>query len=692
MLVVLAAFAPLASADTTPPYTIGNHPAKGATGVLPGTNIIVHVIDDGDGVDESTIEMTVNGNTVTPSIEGSANHYILTYDPPTDFDYLQVVDVTVNASDLSSPPNYMSDSYSFTIKEDTSPSGTMAGCPCVTKHKGIGNVESYWNQCGEYPGNTYYDEEGNRFQYITCEFTDVPSNIILAKVHSLNWGGTPGCGDGFNITIDNSQGHHASPNYNAWDPCNNGPCSEPCAYNCRCDILNWPPNENDPDTTDVCYVDVTGCGRTYFWYNATPYIVPGSNTITMRQRNASVDLGGHGWGPAYGLLFTGLNVLYEDESLPEVQYFVNEGTQCQASGGCEDADTVLINLDGHVYTASACKVSITRPGSSSNPQLNGHEVPDWDNIPPSYLMPSNNLLYDYNPNTGGSYERTRNVRAWIELDRSDLNVTNISNQTLYAKYYNTINATVLNNIGNVSSNTTGFNVTLYADDTKIDAQHVTNISAGESKEVSFTWKPDYEGSYVLSVLADIENVALETDETNNLKTKTVNVTTAPGPLWQSQSSNVSSIPVGGAIELRARGNSSVGLDYAVLHTDETGTWKECTDYGSPMVMGSLDSFSFTHTSDTDWNNQTMENLSVSKDNVTLLWVEDNNIALNKPASASSWRPTRPPEYGNDGNDGTFWESEEHSEWGWWQVDLEEISNVVKIRIVSLGHGEEWEPC
>jgi len=104
--------------DTTPPYTAGHDPAPNATDVPPDTNIVVHVKDDGTGVNQSTIVMKVEGTEVAPTITGDKYDYTLTYDPPTDFDYGQVVDVTVDAKDLNATPNAMpTDSYSFTIKE-----------------------------------------------------------------------------------------------------------------------------------------------------------------------------------------------------------------------------------------------------------------------------------------------------------------------------------------------------------------------------------------------------------------------------------------------------------------------------------------------------------------------------------------------------------------------------------------------
>ncbi|MFH1459036.1 MAG: hypothetical protein ABIG64_01500, partial [Candidatus Omnitrophota bacterium] len=87
--------------DTTPPYTDGHVPAKNASGISTDSNIIVHVKDDGAGVDVSSIEMVVNGVTVSPVITGTPADYILTYNPSADFITGQTVFVTINAMDLA---------------------------------------------------------------------------------------------------------------------------------------------------------------------------------------------------------------------------------------------------------------------------------------------------------------------------------------------------------------------------------------------------------------------------------------------------------------------------------------------------------------------------------------------------------------------------------------------------------------
>ena len=108
-------------ADITPPYTSGHNPQKYSTSVAPNTNIAVHIRDTSTGVDQSTIEMRVEGSLVSPTITGTPYDYTVTYDPPVDFDYEQVVNVTIDVSDLKSPPNVMNqESYNFTIESEAS--------------------------------------------------------------------------------------------------------------------------------------------------------------------------------------------------------------------------------------------------------------------------------------------------------------------------------------------------------------------------------------------------------------------------------------------------------------------------------------------------------------------------------------------------------------------------------------------
>lgn len=108
------------------PYTSGHIPAKGATDISPKTNIVLHVKDSGAGVDQSSIELTVGGSAVTPVITGDVNDYTVTYSPPADFAWGELVNVTVDAADLAG--NIMKqDSYSFTILSSDNESPVTSG-------------------------------------------------------------------------------------------------------------------------------------------------------------------------------------------------------------------------------------------------------------------------------------------------------------------------------------------------------------------------------------------------------------------------------------------------------------------------------------------------------------------------------------------------------------------------------------
>ena len=87
--------------DTTAPYTDGHVPADGAANIARDASIVMHVKDDGVGVDINSIVMKVNGVTVSPDITGTPADYTVTYDPSADFSYGQVISVTVDASDLA---------------------------------------------------------------------------------------------------------------------------------------------------------------------------------------------------------------------------------------------------------------------------------------------------------------------------------------------------------------------------------------------------------------------------------------------------------------------------------------------------------------------------------------------------------------------------------------------------------------
>ena len=218
--------------DSTPPYTTGHSPAKGSTSVPPGINIVVHVRDNGAGVDQASIVMRVEGAVVTPSITGSIYDYSLTYNPPSDFGYLQIVDVTVNAQDLAAVPNVMSqDSYSFTIQDESSgsnnapiasagadqdlstisivildgsgsydPDGdpityswTQMGGPSVSLSSSTASQPTFTPPADGIYGFSLYISDGM--------LTSTADTVLISVDTSLEGGGFPGGGDGDGETV-----------------------------------------------------------------------------------------------------------------------------------------------------------------------------------------------------------------------------------------------------------------------------------------------------------------------------------------------------------------------------------------------------------------------------------------------------------------------------------------------------------
>ncbi|MBI2839992.1 MAG: IPT/TIG domain-containing protein [Acidobacteria bacterium] len=103
--------------DTTPPVSSSHNPDKNAVNVPVNASISLHIEDGGDGVDSTKIAMHVDGAQAAPSLTGTASDYVLLYDAPADFQAGQIVEVTVRASDLHSPPNQMEETYTFSISQ-----------------------------------------------------------------------------------------------------------------------------------------------------------------------------------------------------------------------------------------------------------------------------------------------------------------------------------------------------------------------------------------------------------------------------------------------------------------------------------------------------------------------------------------------------------------------------------------------
>ena len=256
-----------------------------------------------------------------------------------------------------------------------------AGCPFCNWYNGTVHGGIYIDVKG------HYDNAGATQTEI---FENVPDGRRIVRFYPGIWLGSPSPGrvTYWNITIN---GH--ADGYNFTEP-------ESLPF-CDWDI---PPEDG---TGEHCTVSCTGYGQCSVTYNASLYIVTGNNTITF-WTSEQID--------QFALL-----VVYENESMPEMQYWIKEG---HVYLGPDDApyyvdfaetpNTGPIEPD-LISSAEHFTYGCPRPpGKYADeggcwPCLNGNyiDAPNitynneyakvsyhWTNIPPSYISsPSNRFLY-----------------------------------------------------------------------------------------------------------------------------------------------------------------------------------------------------------------------------------------------------------------------------------------------------------
>jgi len=104
--------------DHDPPYITLRMPGKNEVGVPFNTEIVICIKDDIAGVDSDSLKMTVAEEAITPSLSGTPNEINLSYIDPKGYRPGQEIEVTVEAADLSNPPNVMEkDTYRFFVQE-----------------------------------------------------------------------------------------------------------------------------------------------------------------------------------------------------------------------------------------------------------------------------------------------------------------------------------------------------------------------------------------------------------------------------------------------------------------------------------------------------------------------------------------------------------------------------------------------
>ena len=435
----------------------------------------------------------------------------------------------------------------FSIMPVIAPGDPGAGCTCDTKL--YGTIE----------GGVYLEQQGwAQFNSMTKTFNNVPSGIKEARVYTGFWQGSPGKGGYFNITVNG----YTTDTYRACDPC---PQATGCApyQPCRCDALNASPGvgtcPNQACIDNLAYNQnfdrvnmhdyIVGCGVQFVSFNATPYITPGTNTITARTQPCA-DCCRGGWdGRIYVIA---LLVVYEDETMPEITYWVNEGALYLEKGsdcdGPEDHLYASKYFNGsHVTPCTKVKLwSLGWPHDINTSDSTGGwtklnncylGIPDitesyaggynevllrWNNILCSCLDSTSNFLQYYDPEP--LYER-----AFAEVlivqgpgsNKPDLTVTDIKFPTVMRPGQSyTITATVENH-GDAAAGP--FNVSLVAEkggtnyySSKV---HRTGLGIDASTDVDFTGVNLPAGCYNFTAVADCDGQVDESNENNNERTE-----------------------------------------------------------------------------------------------------------------------------------------------------------------------------
>ena len=413
-----------------------------------------------------------------------------------------------------------------------------AGCTADTKFYGTIH------------GGIYFEQKGwAQFNEMTQTF-DVPSGTIkLARVYTGFWEGSPGKGGYFNITIQNATGgSYTTDTYKACDPCPNATnCSVDGYQDERCDALNDTINSPWNDDLDKANMHdyIVGCGVQFVSFNATPYITTGTNTITVRGEPCP-DCYRGGWdGRIYVIA---LLVVYENSSMPEITYWINEGAlYLEAGSDCDGPQDHLYasKYFNGTHVSNPMRVKLWSLGwphvinatvSPAYMKLNGNNIgiPDiteshgggyyevllrWNNISTSYVDTSNLLeYYDPEPLYERAFVETLIVQGYVGLD---LQVTDIQFPTMMRpdKDY-TITAKVANygdedaGAFNVSLEVERGGSTYYSSKKNVSG----GLNAGAYTTVNFTNVNLPAGCYNFTVIADCDNNVKEGDEQNNQKT------------------------------------------------------------------------------------------------------------------------------------------------------------------------------
>jgi hypothetical protein len=363
-----------------------------------------------------------------------------------------------------------------------------AGCPYDNWYNGTINGGIYFEIKGHYTGVG---------ETLNETFEGVPDGRRIVRLYPGVWLGSPQEDRVTNFTIT-INGH--TDTYSFTDT--RSSCMDPSL----CVIVDEP----------ECNADYTGCGVVSISYNASPYVVTGTNYINVSTSNEQ-------------LYHIALLVIYENAGMSEMQYWIKEGHEypdadfslyfnetvntgpidpdnieslkfwtlgyphCVRSAEWPTLNENYINACDYVYSYDAG--GEVYEGSPSPSGKEFEVLYRWDNISSDYITSSSNHF---------RYPTLGNDRLMVPVlvlnygapKLPDLNVSCIiinpgdtrGNDIVrvYVNESNNISAVVWNN-GSASAG--AFDVCFDADGVKIGCVEMEGLAAGANTTVSIDWIP-----------------------------------------------------------------------------------------------------------------------------------------------------------------------------------------------------------
>ena len=342
----------------------------------------------------------------------------------------------------------------------------------------------------------------------TQSFSNVPANVVYARLYVGIWGGTPD----YTGTVETKV---------------NGQTLG--TLNLR--------GKADTNPNVVC----TGFGVYLVTYEVpASYLLEGSNA-------AVVTTAGEIDGRVYGVT---LAAVYESEGAPEVEYWLNDGHENLNGKNSHDECTTSFaaatsaNSDASLTVAYICGspgqkdylyINDNQIGGDDVANSMGDSASDFDiktfDVTDHFDPAGNTLLFKRGDETtvhpfitvltlasGGTVTPTPPPSE----TKPDLTITEIKvPDRVFAETNNTIEV-VVRNQGDYDI-TNAFNLELSVGSILLGSVRIPDLGAGESETVQFIWNPDETIEYTLRAMVDVNSVIDEADETNNEAVSVVTV-------------------------------------------------------------------------------------------------------------------------------------------------------------------------